>query len=280
MTTYKLLALDIDGTLVRRDGSIHDEDLLAIQRLQSAGIPVSIATGRLYSGTREVARRVGVVGPIACVDGSHIVHTEGDAHLYSRTISGAHAALLRSITERHATASFLFAQDSIVHDATGTPHVHYVRGWSHAIAEVERVSSHPYWEHEHGLLALVAIGTELQVMAAVEEVRSELGEAAFVISFPFLRDGHTSIWAMMVRASGSTKGTAIAWLAEHYGCATSDVVVVGDWLNDLPMFEVAGRSFAMAQAPDDVKQAATDRLQADGLRGGGIAEAIRRAFGR
>ncbi|WP_437334158.1 HAD family hydrolase [Sorangium sp. So ce394] len=280
MTTYKLLALDVDGTLVRRDGSIHDEDLLAIQRLQSAGIPVSIATGRLYSGTREVARRVGVLGPIACVDGSHIVHTEGDAHLYSRTISGAHAALLRSITERHATASFLFAQDSIVHDATGTPHVHYVRGWSHAIAEVERVSSHPYWEHEHGLLALVAIGTELQVMAAVEEVRSELGEAAFVISFPFLRDGHTSLWAMMVRASGSTKGTAIAWLAEHYGCATSDVVVVGDWLNDLPMFEVAGRSFAMAQAPEDVKQAATDRLEADGLRGGGIAEAIRRAFGR
>ncbi|KYG00513.1 hypothetical protein BE20_55375 [Sorangium cellulosum] len=280
MTTYKLLALDVDGTLVRRDGSIHDEDLLAIQRLQSAGIPVSIATGRLYSGTREVARRVGVVGPIACVDGSHIVHTEGDAHLYSRTISGAHAALLRSITERHATASFLFAQDSIVHDATGAPHVHYVRGWSHAIAEVERVSSHPYWEHEHGLLALVAIGTELQVTAAVEEVRSELGEAAFVISFPFLRDGHTSIWAMMVRASGSTKGTAIAWLAEHYGCATSDVVVVGDWLNDLPMFEVAGRSFAMAQAPEDVKQAATDRLEADGLRGGGIAEAIRRAFGR
>ncbi|WP_437952147.1 HAD family hydrolase [Sorangium sp. So ce296] len=280
MTTYKLLALDVDGTLVRRDGSIHDEDLLAIQRLQSAGIPVSIATGRLYSGTREVARRVGVLGPIACVDGSHIVHTEGDAHLYSRTISGAHAALLRSITERHATASFLFAQDSIVHDATGTPHVHYVRGWSHAIAEVERVSSHPYWEHEHGLLALVAIGTELQVTAAVEEVRSELGEAAFVISFPFLRDGHTSLWAMMVRASGSTKGTAIAWLAEHYGCATSDVVVVGDWLNDLPMFEVAGRSFAMAQAPEDVKQAATDRLEADGLRGGGIAEAIRRAFGR
>ncbi|WP_441290615.1 HAD family hydrolase [Sorangium sp. KYC3313] len=279
MTTYKLLALDVDGTLVRRDGSIHDEDLRAIQRLQDAGVPVSIATGRLYSGTREVARRIGVLGPIACVDGSHIVHTEGDAHLYSRTISGAEASLLRSITERHATASFLFAQDSIVHDATGAPHVHYVRGWSPAIAEVERVSSHPYWEHEHGLLALVALGTELQVTAAVEEVRSELGEATFVVSFPLMRDDQTSLFAMMVRAAGPTKGTAIAWLAEHHSCALSDVVVVGDWLNDVPMFEVAGRSFAMAQAPEQVKQAATDRLKADGLVGGGIAEAIRRAFG-
>ncbi len=85
---------------------------------------------------------------------------------------------------------------------------------------------------------------------------------------------------MMVRAAGPTKGTAIAWLAEHHGCELSDVVVVGDWLNDVPMFEVAGRSFAMAQAPEQVKQAATDRLNADGLVGGGIAEAIRRAFGR
>ncbi|WP_437674270.1 HAD-IIB family hydrolase [Sorangium sp. So ce131] len=280
MTTYKLFAIDVDGTLVRRDGSIHDEDLLAIARLQAAGVPVSIATGRLYSGTRDVARRVGVIGPIACVDGSHIVHTDGDAHLYSRTISGNEAALLRSITERHATACFLFAQDSIVHDASGTPHVHYVRGWSHAIAEVERVSSHPYWEHDHGLLALVAVGTEPQIAAAVEEIRSELGQAASVVSFPFMNDGRTNVFAMMVRAAGSTKGTAITWLAEHYGCTPSDVVVVGDWLNDVPMFEVAGRSFVMGQAPENVKQAATDRLEADGLRGGGIAEAIYRAFGR
>ncbi|AUX26547.1 hypothetical protein SOCEGT47_071170 [Sorangium cellulosum] len=279
MTTYKLLAVDVDGTLLRRDGSIHHEDLRAIRRLQAAGVPVSIATGRLYSGTRDVARQIGVIGPIACVDGSHIVHTGGDAHLYSRTIFGADATLLRSVIERHAMACFLFAQDSIVHDASGAPHVHYVRTWSSAIAEVERVLSHPYWEHDHGLLALVAIGTERQITAAVEEIRSELGHVAFVVSFPVARDPRASIFAMLVRAAGPTKGTAIAWLAEHHGCSPADVVVVGDWLNDVPMFEVAGRSFAMGQAPESVKQAATDHLEADGSLGGGIAEAIRRAFG-
>lgn len=280
MTTYKLLALDVDGTLVRRDGSIHPEDLGAIRRLQAAGVPVSIATGRLYSGTRDIARQIGVVGPIACVDGSHIVHTEGDTHLYSRTIFGADAALLRSVIARHATACFLFAQDSIVHDASGAPHVHYVRNWSSAIAEVERVLSHPYWEHDHGVLALVALGTELQITAAVEEIRSELGHVAFVVSFPVMRDHHESLFAMLVRAAGPTKGTAIAWLAEHHGCSPAEVVVVGDWFNDVPMFEVAGRSFVMGQAPESVKQAATDRLEADGMFGGGVAEAIRRAFGR
>ena len=62
---YKLLALDVDGTLVRRDNSIHDGDLLAVRRLRAAGVPVTIATGRLYSGTRDVALRIGVSGPIA-----------------------------------------------------------------------------------------------------------------------------------------------------------------------------------------------------------------------
>lgn len=59
----------------------------------------------------------------------------------------------------------------------------------------------------------------------------------------------------------------------------ADAVVVGDWVNDLPMFEVAGRSFVMAGAPDDVAAAATDRLTSVTGAGGGVAEAIRRAWG-
>ena len=59
----------------------------------------------------------------------------------------------------------------------------------------------------------------------------------------------------------------------------ADQLDVGDWLNDVPMFKVCGRSFAMAQAPEIVKEAATDHLLAHGSRGGGIAEAIERAWG-
>jgi hydroxymethylpyrimidine pyrophosphatase-like HAD family hydrolase len=89
--------------------------------------------------------------------------------------------------------------------------------------------------------------------------------------------GGASRWWQRARAD---EGTAIAWLAAHHGCAPSEVVVVGDWINDVPMFQAAGRSFVMAQAPERVKAAATDRLLSSGLRGGGVAEAIARAFGR
>jgi Cof subfamily protein (haloacid dehalogenase superfamily) len=274
---YKLLAVDLDGTLLRRDGVIHEADRTAIARLQAAGVPVTIATGRLYSGSREVARAACVAGPIACVDGSHIVDARDDRGLFSHALAGHHAGALREIVARSGAASFLFAQDSIVHDARGEPYAEYVRSWSPKIAVVEEVTSHPFWEHAEGVHAVVAVGTEAQITGAVEALRAEMPDAAVVLSFEVRRA--TDMFAMVVRAAGSSKGTAIEWLAAYHGCEPSEVVAVGDWLNDVPMFKVCGRSFAMAGAPEIVKAAATDRLEAHAGRGGGILEAIERAWG-
>ncbi|AKT36169.1 HAD family hydrolase [Chondromyces crocatus] len=273
---YKLLALDVDGTLVRRDGTIHEDDQRAIQRLKATGVPVTIATGRLYSGTRHVARSIGVTGPLACVDGSHIVDAEGSKHHHVRTLSGAAASTLKRVVSRHQPACFLFAEDAIVYDAVGEPFAPYVKTWSPSLQCVERVSSHPSWEHEAGVMALVAVGSEAQIRDAEAEIRAELDERAFVASFPVSRAQST--YGMVVRAAGSTKGTAVTWMAAYYGCSVDEVVVVGDWINDVPMFQTAGRSFAMMQAPEPVKRAATDTLGAHGDLGGGVAEAIRRAF--
>ena len=80
-------------------------------------------------------------------------------------------------------------------------------------------------------------------------------------------------------AAGPTKGTALRALCERQGLTPREAVVVGDWVNDVPMFEVAGRSFAMGGVPDDVRSKATDVLEQPHGEGGGIAEAIRRAWG-
>ncbi len=275
--TYKLLASDIDGTLLRRDGTIHPDDAAAIRDLQASGVPVTIITGRLYSGSCAIAREVGIAGPIACVDGSHIVEVASDSARFYRSLTGADATALRGVLERHDAASFLFAHDGIIHDAAGEPFAPYVRTWSTKIELVERVITHSHWEHELGLMAVVCIGMEDQILSAVAALDEELAGAAFVASFPISRI--PGLHAMIVRAHGPTKGTAVEWLAEHHGCTPAEVVVVGDWLNDVPMFDTAGRSFAMGQAPEEVKSRATDHLDASGHLGGGVAEAIRKAWG-
>jgi hypothetical protein len=277
LTTYKLLASDIDGTLLRRDGTIHPDDAAAIRELRASGVPVTIITGRLYSGSCAIAREVGIAGPIACVDGSHIVDVASDEVRFYRSLSGADAAALRGVLERCESASFLFAHDSIVHDAAGEVFAPYVRTWSNKIEVVERVITHSHWDHELGLMAVVSIGLEENILAAVAELRALLADAAFVASFAVTR--LPGVHAMIVRAKGPTKGTAVEWLAAHHGCTAAEVVVVGDWQNDVPMFDTAGRSFVMAQAPDDVKSHASDRLDASGHLGGGVAEAIRKIWG-
>ena len=84
---------------------------------------------------------------------------------------------------------------------------------------------------------------------------------------------------MIARAAGGTKGSELAFVAAHYGCAPEETVCVGDWMNDVSMFAVAGRSYAMGHAPDDVKKAASVVLVETAEHGGGIARAIEEAFG-
>lgn len=274
---YKLLALDLDGTLLRRDGSIHPDDVRAIERARAAGVHVTIATGRLYSGSRSTAAACGIRAPIACVDGSHIVDANDHETLFYRGIAGAHAQSLRDVLARHEASTFVFAQDRIVHDSGGEPYAVYVRTWSPHTEIVDRAIDHHAWDHADGVAAVVTVGAPSAVEGAAEELRELLDGVAHVITFPVMRLEATH--AMIIRAAGTTKGTAIEWLAKHHGIAPAEVVVVGDWINDLPMFRVAGRSFAMGQAPDAVKASATHHLDAHANEGGGVAEAIKKTWG-
>ena len=72
------------------------------------------------------------------------------------------------------------------------------------------------------------------------------------------------------------QGSALLKLAASLGVGQQNIAAVGDWLNDIPMFEAVGRSFAMGQSPEAVREAATDKLVATCDDGGGVAEAIER----
>jgi hydroxymethylpyrimidine pyrophosphatase-like HAD family hydrolase len=275
--SFRLLAVDLDGTLVDAAGAVHAPDREAIAALAAKGIPTTIITGRLFSGTRQIAQDVGTKGAVACVDGCHLVEAASGTDLLHGAITGGDAGGLRAIIDRHALTSFVFANDQILYDDEGAPHLPYVRTWSLDHVRTERVTVHPHWEHARGITAIVSIGAERAIRGLEIDLGRSLGHAVYTAAFPVRRLQRLGMWAIVVRAAGYSKGTALVWLARHHGVSPEEVVAVGDWFNDVPMFEAAGRSFVMAQAPEDVKQAATDRLDADSSTGGGIAEAALRA---
>jgi Cof subfamily protein (haloacid dehalogenase superfamily) len=275
---YKLLAIDLDGTLLDHAGEAKEEDVQAIKKLKARGIQVTILTGRLFSGTRPSAELLGLEGPVGCADGSHVVQMKGHKTLLHKGIRGRAADRLRASLDRNDLVAFLFAEDAIVHDERGADYLPYVRTWSTDLRYVHRVTEHALWDSRDGLTAVVALGREAEIGRAVADIQRDETEAMQVAMFPFRREG--GHWGMVARAAGGTKGTALAWMAAHHGISVAETVCVGDWLNDLPMLSTAGRSFAMGQAPPEVKKAATDVLERGIADGGGIAEAITRAFGK
>ena len=272
----RLFAVDLDGTLLDRTGKVHERDREALHAIAKTGVAVSIVTGRLFSGTRVAASLIGAHGPVGCVDGSHIVEAASGRDLVHHGIEPRDAELLRAAIVEHGAACFVFAHDEIVYDARGESFLPYVRTWSLEVVRSERATSHPHWEHERGLSEVVCVGDGETIRGAADAIDARLGGRVQTVSFAIRRPELGGLWGMVVRAAGTNKGTALRWLAEHHACAMEETVVVGDWLNDLPMFAVAGRSFAMGQAPEGVKRAATDELVATHESGGGILEAARR----
>jgi Cof subfamily protein (haloacid dehalogenase superfamily) len=284
---YRLLALDLDGTLLRNDQRVDDRDIAAIAELQASGVTVTIVTGRLHSGSTAAARACAIDGAIGCCDGSHLVDVASGRTLVHHAMSAEAAALVRAACGHHGLTTFVFDAHGIHHDHAGAVYARYISTWSPNLRLVEEDVA---WQTEP--LAAVGVGDERSVTEAhamLREHEAQLYCASFAIGqlssyIPSGPNQEAAAWtgprhALLVRAAGATKGTALAELCRRAGCSVADAVAVGDWVNDVPMFEVAGRSFAMGSAPDVVRAKATDVLTSTALAGGGIAEAIRRSWG-
>jgi hydroxymethylpyrimidine pyrophosphatase-like HAD family hydrolase len=188
-------------------------------------------------------------------------------------MSSSVTRVLRDTFRAHGLASFIFEADGIHHDAAGEPFARYVSTWSPNLRLVEEALDERVWSN--GPLAAVAIGDPDAVAAAHSVLRAHAA-SVFSVSFPVSACPGKS--AVLVRTQGPTKGTALTELCRVAGCSLAEAVAVGDWVNDVPMFEVAGRSFAM-RSPEAARLKATDVLERLAGDGGGIAEAIRRAWG-
>jgi HAD superfamily hydrolase (TIGR01484 family) len=243
--------------------------------LDATSVVVTIATGRLFAGTRAAAEAIGLQGPVVCADGSHIVSASGRT-LEHYGIAKSKTAIIGAALRTHGLSAFAFKKNRIIYDRYGAAFLPYVELWSNEIEHAEAV-----WDHEAfregNVTALVTLGTETEVRDFVAFLSE--GPTASLQSAAFAIKKLGGLWGCIVRAGEVNKGTGLTWLAEHHGIPLSETVCVGDWLNDVPMLRVAGRSFSMGQAPDEVKGAATHALTETAELGGGIARIVREVFG-
>lgn len=266
--------------MLDHQGNPHEADLRALIALREAGFVVSILTGRLYAGTKKAAQAIGIAGPVGCADGSHVVDHRTGKTLMHHTIDAVRTGYFREAFVGREASVFGFGDDTIVLDARGEPYLQYMKTWSEDVRIVDDVTEDALFTGG-GATAIVALAAEEDILAISEQVHAACdasGAARMqVATFSLSRFG--AMHALLARAETATKGTALAWLAEHHGLRLDQTVCVGDWWNDVSMLEVAGCSFAMGHAPDEVKAKATRILSETSERGGGIATIARELFG-
>jgi Cof subfamily protein (haloacid dehalogenase superfamily) len=266
-----LLAVDMDGTLLKDDKTIAVEDVAAIAAAPAHGIAVTIATGRLTTGTLPVARELGLSLPLVCADGAVLIDPVAGILLRRCSMAAAHAARAVDAIVQHGLVPFVFLADEIHCESSGDPHRSWVETWTRQIVVHGSLAAAAAWQEPESVAMTLGIGSQAAVLRAADQLRVEHAGALDTVHFGL---SGTSVWALRSLPSGCDKGTMLARLAVDLQVPPSRVAAVGDWYNDLGMFKYAGRSFSMGHAPARVRDAASDVLRATSVRGGGVAEAI------
>jgi Cof subfamily protein (haloacid dehalogenase superfamily) len=254
----RLVATDLDGTLVRNDFTIGARSVAALMRVQALGGDVVLVTGRpirwLYPAYQHLP-----IQPLAVVaNGAAVYDPVDDKILHSTPLSPA-AVAQACARLRAAVPGVRFGVEIDGGRVLLYEPGYGVSGWE---TDHEGVREVPFFElsAQPAVKLLVKAGAQPPeaFTALVGRILEGIAEAT-----------HSSSSGIVeVSAAGVTKAAGLAWVADRLGVAAHEVVAFGDMPNDLPMFAWAGRGVAMANAHPSVLAAAddvTDANDADGV---------------
>lgn len=252
----RLVATDLDGTLLGPDGNVSARCVAAVTSARARGIDVIPVTARAPGSTSRIARRAGL-GPLAvCANGALVYDLATSAVLHhSPLASEVAASLVTSV--RGAIPGVLFACETLdlLVPEEGVFDVEAARAWGLEVEPVGDVLTHL----GDAVTKLICHHPQRPVSDLVTEVAAVCGAAGHVTSAG-------AGWAE-IGAPGVTKAHALGLVCDRLGLSVSEVVCVGDELNDLPMLAWAGRAVAVANARPEVL-AVADRVVATNAEDG------------
>ena len=241
----KLVAFDLDGTLLNEHAEITENTRQAIRKLADCGVIVTIATGRVFQSAAYFAHILGINVPLITCDGALVKESDTGYEHYHKKVS---LDLAREIAEY------------------GDQYDIYLRYYIGDIMYVDR-----NWEHAEKISKRLRIQAQL-----VDSLKDFVQEEPTLISIteppekfatyfqPLYERFHNHLTLTRFTASAgaaglgiihkeASKGKALAVLAEHLGIDKSEIVAFGDDLNDIGLFEGAGYKVAMGNAEKAIK---------------------------
>jgi len=260
----RLVAMDLDDTLLKDDWTISPRVVKAIQKAQAQGVKMTIATGRMSISARPYAEQLGLDVPVITYHGAMVQQVLSGDILFRRVIPSAVAAeIVRYVLERGVYIQVYLKNRVVAAE---------LNEWSQ---DYERIASVTV---EKGDLSAL-LGQEPE---GVEKILMMADEANLDQLAPLLKQHYgdkvhitkSKPYYLEMTDCSVNKGVALAALAERLGIAQAEVMAIGDSFNDLEMIKYAGLGVAMGNARSEIKEQA-DIITATNEEDG-VAEAIER----
>jgi Cof subfamily protein (haloacid dehalogenase superfamily) len=263
----RLVATDIDGTLVRSDRTISPRTIAALERVTASGVPVVLVTGRPVRWLAQVYDQLSAPIPAVCANGAVVYDPDTDTPLHTAPME---PEILSRIAERlraeiPGVVLAVEIEDSrhMRHEAewpirydTGLPTIRVV-------GSPEEITSAPAVK----MLARSGSRDSDEFAALVNGALRGLAEAT-----------HSSYSGLVeISAVGVTKAAGLEWYCRRHGVDAADVLAFGDMPNDLPMLTWVGRPVAMANAHHAVLEVAADTTLSNDEDG--VAAYLEKVFG-
>ncbi|MDT3441801.1 MULTISPECIES: HAD family hydrolase [unclassified Pseudofrankia] len=261
MSPPAIVATDLDGTLIRSDGTVSERTRRALRRVREHGGTVVFVTGRPIRVMADVVAQTSVAGIAVCANGALVYDLDAEVMIDQRGLDPA-AALRLALAIREIVPEAAFAVESGI--KFGREPL-FRTMWPDPDEVVADVAE----------LLLTLPPAKLLVRRGGESL-ADMYEKIVALAGTEAMVTRSTETLVEIAGAGVSKAVALAQVAATRGVTAADVVAFGDMLNDLPMLAWAGYAVAVANAHPDVL-AAADEITASNDNDG-VALVLERLF--
>lgn len=245
---YKLIALDLDGTLKNSNNEITEKTKDVLIQAQEKGIKIVLASGRPTAGLRHEAKELQLEkyeGYILSFNGARVVDVKTGETIYEQTLTIDEAKKAYDRAKEYHLACLTYEDDIIVTEDINDEYVCIESN----INDIQKKKIESFKDILKDPIHKVLLTGKPEYVASIEEEFKE----PFGDSLSIYR---SAAFFIEIMAKGIDKAASLDRLAKSLGIRQDEVIAFGDGYNDLSMIEYAGLGVAMANAVDGVKERA------------------------
>jgi len=259
---YQMIAIDLDGTALNRQGHISEANRRAIEKAQQAGVLVVPCTGRAWSESRTLLKQMPDMDLGVFVTGAVVAQTKTGKSLDLAVIEPCLAYELVEFLKPQPDAVLVFREAALCgHDylVTGQGQLTSITQWWFQLTGATKHHQPELTHHDlHHTLRVGLVAEVERITPLTHHVRQVFADRVLAQSFGVfqLPDDSPDIHVLEIFAQGVDKWRGLMWIAQQQGISPNQIAAIGDEINDVTMVRSAACGIAMGNAAAPVKEVA------------------------